>query len=302
MSPHLYDMLDVPEDASADAIRAAWKAAIADLDPTDRRFRAFNEAAGTLLDEEKRAAYDAELAASREEADDAPDAEVEGAEVEDAEVERDPEEGGAEVEDGDAEVEEAEAEVEEGRLAAGHETAPPGRFADDPPQWALGAAGVLAVIALALAVWVATWPGTFGDPSPQEREDLRQDATSSVAAGEEIAQVVLSYGYQDLDAQLAQAQDLMTSGYADEWAAVLDNLRPEVEAQKTTVTAAVRASAISDLSDDGEQAEVMVLVDQLVQKDGETETELQLWATLRMIRDDGTWLLEKICTTDPECA
>ena len=61
MTPTWYDLLGVEPDASADEIRAAWKTAIADLDPGDRRFRALNEAAEVLLDEERRAAYDASL-------------------------------------------------------------------------------------------------------------------------------------------------------------------------------------------------------------------------------------------------
>ena len=38
---------------------------IADLDPTDRRFRVYNQAAEVLLDPDRRAAYDAELAGGR---------------------------------------------------------------------------------------------------------------------------------------------------------------------------------------------------------------------------------------------
>ena len=49
-APSWYDLLGVEPDASADEIRAAWKAAIADLDPGDRRFRALNQAAEVLLD------------------------------------------------------------------------------------------------------------------------------------------------------------------------------------------------------------------------------------------------------------
>ncbi|HEX5088715.1 MAG TPA: DnaJ domain-containing protein [Nocardioides sp.] len=62
MTPTWYDLLGVERDASATEIRAAWKAAIADLDPTDRRFRTLNEAAEALLDKKKRKAYDAGLA------------------------------------------------------------------------------------------------------------------------------------------------------------------------------------------------------------------------------------------------
>jgi len=61
VTPTWYDLLGVEPDASADEIRAAWKAAIADLDPGDRRFRALNGAAEVLLDPEKRSEYDASL-------------------------------------------------------------------------------------------------------------------------------------------------------------------------------------------------------------------------------------------------
>jgi Mce-associated membrane protein len=60
-SPSWYDLLGVAPDAPADEIRAAWRAAIADLDPTDRRFGSLNAAAEVLLDPQRRAAYDAEL-------------------------------------------------------------------------------------------------------------------------------------------------------------------------------------------------------------------------------------------------
>jgi Mce-associated membrane protein len=60
--PSWYDLLGVAPDATTDEIRAAWRSAIADLDPTDRRFGLLNQAAEVLLDEQSRAAYDAELA------------------------------------------------------------------------------------------------------------------------------------------------------------------------------------------------------------------------------------------------
>lgn len=61
-SPSWYDVLDVDPSASPDEIRAAWKSGIAELDPSDRRFRLLNQAAEVLLDAEQRAAYDRELA------------------------------------------------------------------------------------------------------------------------------------------------------------------------------------------------------------------------------------------------
>ena len=71
LTANWYDVLDVEPTASADDIRAAWRSAVADLDPTDRRFRVYNQAAEVLLDPARRTAYDEQLAAeldAREEA------------------------------------------------------------------------------------------------------------------------------------------------------------------------------------------------------------------------------------------
>ena len=61
MSASWYDVLGVDRSAGAEQIREVWKSTIADLEPTDRRFRACNQAAEVLLDPTRRAAYDAEL-------------------------------------------------------------------------------------------------------------------------------------------------------------------------------------------------------------------------------------------------
>lgn len=63
MTPSWYDVLDVASTASADEIRSAWRSGIADLEPGSRRFQTLNQAAEVLLDDQSRAAYDAELAA-----------------------------------------------------------------------------------------------------------------------------------------------------------------------------------------------------------------------------------------------
>jgi Mce-associated membrane protein len=61
VTPTWYDLLGVERSATVTEIRAAWRGAIADLDPGDRRFRSLNEAAEVLLDPQRRAAYDATL-------------------------------------------------------------------------------------------------------------------------------------------------------------------------------------------------------------------------------------------------
>jgi Mce-associated membrane protein len=61
VSSTLYDFLGISRDADAAEIRTTWRALIADLDPSDPRFRAYNEAAETLLDPARRSAYDETL-------------------------------------------------------------------------------------------------------------------------------------------------------------------------------------------------------------------------------------------------
>jgi Mce-associated membrane protein len=65
-SPSWYDLLGVAPSASTEEIRVAWRAEIADLEPTDRRFTILNQAAGVLLDPVTRASYDASLAPAPE--------------------------------------------------------------------------------------------------------------------------------------------------------------------------------------------------------------------------------------------
>jgi Mce-associated membrane protein len=127
-TPSWYDLLGVDPAASAEEVRAAWKAGIADLDPSDRRFRVLNQAAEVLLDAERRDAYDAELA------------------VEDS-VEESPVEPGP-----------ADAEPEEPAVT-GRRT---GRFsAWTPPGWVLVAVAVVAALVVgACAVLAATQPSS----------------------------------------------------------------------------------------------------------------------------------------------
>jgi Mce-associated membrane protein len=58
LTANWYDVLDVDPTATADEIRTAWRSAVAELDPIDRRFRLYNRAAEVLLDPAQRAAYD----------------------------------------------------------------------------------------------------------------------------------------------------------------------------------------------------------------------------------------------------
>jgi len=287
MSVSLYDLLDVDEDATPDQIRSAWKIAIADLDPTDRRFRAYNDAAEVLLDADKRAAYDAELAAGRIE----DEAEETAADQVADEEEAEPEPAAAEIETDDAET----------------ETTPAG-----PPVWALLVALGAAVLSIALLIVVLTWPGSVGGDSPADQVDGAEQAEeagqSAVRAAEAAVPPVLSYDYRTLDADFAEAESYLTEEFAAKRTELFDQeaesgmtLREQVVAEKVVVTATVSGTGLTRVSDDGDRATVVVYVNQDSQKGKAAPRPLRMWATLSMVADGDDWLLDDICT-ESDCS
>lgn len=304
MSANLYDLLDVDESASADEIRAAWKAAIADLDPTDRRFRAFNDAAGVLLDEDRRTAYDATLAEARAEEADEPAATEDAAPV-GAPV-------GAPV---DAPV---DAPADAGTVTVGAETAPATDTDADvdadagagvgerpgPAGWALGAAGVAAVLSAVLALVLLLQPGgnIFSGESPQERAERvdRIEAASIAAEGaaERLIAPVFSYNYETMAADLERVSDYLTPDLAAKQAKLWPELTEEAVARKQVVEASAQATALTRVSDDGDRATVMVFLRQDSTRDGVDQRPLEMWASLDLVLKAGSedeWLLDDIC-------
>lgn len=303
MSANLYDLLDVDETATVDEIRAAWKSAIADLDPGDRRFRAFNDAAGVLLDAERRAAYDAELAAQR-------DAEEEPA-LEPVVV------AVAEDEDTDeADAELAAVSLDKPGKAEKSVKADEPDGADEPavrgPRgapagWMLGAAGAAAALALALAVVVSLLPGTWDDPSPRAAAAQavagERAGIEAQAAAEQMVAPVLSYNHQTMGADLERAKDYLTDQMAAKQTKAWPDLTKEAEAQQIVVEATAPATALTRVSPDGKRATVVVFIDQAVTKKGAAPFTLNMWATFQMVRSargPQGWLLDDLCT-DASC-
>lgn len=288
---NLYDILDVAEDATPDEIRAAWKSAIADLDPTDRRFRAFSDAAGVLLDPPKRAAYDAELAAAR--VDDEPaDAPAEAATETAAEA----------ADAGEADDSEADdsrtTEPEDGPATVEATPTPAAGPAPLRGLW-LPALAAVAVVSVALLIWVLVQPGSLGDDSPDSRAEASEAAIRSAekAAGE-MAPVVLAYDYRTFDADVDAASVYFTDDFGAEQRELLEKLKPSVIEGKVVVTTAVPGVALTRMSEDGTRAQVLVFVNQDVEKGKGKPTSLTSAATFDLVSEDGDWLLDEICTED----
>lgn len=299
---NLYDLLDVDESASREEIREAWKAATADLDPTDRRFRAFNDAAGVLLDEDKRAAYDAELADARD-ADAAEEVdEAEEPPATDAVDTPPAAESPAEADEPDEvhEVHDVD-ELDEPPVAV-----PAGRT-DGPPRWVLVAAIAAGMVSLLLLVVVLALPGTLGGDPPSERADAADDAARSAEdAVTELVPVVLAYNYKTFDEDVDRASAYLTDEYAAErdelFASTVEvdgrelTFREQVIEEKLVVAAAVSGTGLTRVSESGDVAKVVAFINQESRKGDSAPQPLKMWATLTLEREDGRWLLDDICT------
>jgi Mce-associated membrane protein len=268
VNPSLYDLLNVDETASTDDIRAAWKAAIADLDPSDRRFRAFNQAAETLLDPERRRAYDAELAGAKE------------AEAEPEPVEREPTpETAAEPEPPPPTGKPVAWEAADGRTV---------------PQRLLIAAGVLALAAIAGTVWIWVQPGAAGDVDRYEKREAA--ARQAEAAAEEAVGPALSYDYHGgLEDDAVAAASYLTEEYANQRQTLMQDLAPDARQSQIVVNAQPIATGITRTGDD--RAEILVYVDQRTKrKDTKEPFTLTLWVRAQMVLEDGRWLVDDLET------
>ena len=268
-APTWYDLLDVPRDASADEVRAAWKSHIADLEPGDRRFDALNRAAKVLLDPAARTAYDASLPA------DSPA-----------------------VEEGALAPVTRPTSTEPGLVARPFETGASGLLrtslrrsstsgARGVPSWLLAGLGIVAAGLVAAVAW--TWTaGAAGDGGSAAR--------AAQVAAERAVVPVLSYDYQHLDADQEAATALMTGRYKSEYDKLFAVLQENAPETQTKVTADVIASGIVRASDD--RVQVLVFVDRPTTNKLSAEPVVYKdQVTLSMQRVDGTWLVDDLVTS-----
>lgn len=297
-SPTWYDLLDVEPDAATDDIRAAWKSAIADLDPTDRRFRTLNEAAAVLLDEKKRAAYDAELAA-----------------LEEAAVEEDLEADEAvDVEDEVPVQVDASDDDEPAEEEPAAEAAASGRTLPVLPTWALVAAGALALAAVIAAgvvffgqekvatvsnnnVTTSTVEGAVGKQITRNHKLLVEEpGGEALEAAKKAAVPLLSYDYSKMDESKSKAHAVMTKDYREDYDRLFAVLVDNVPETKTVVkTLAPVDAGVIRVSEDTVQ--ILVLVDrQVTNAQRSTPIGYQEYAMLTMAKVGDEWLVDKVET------
>lgn len=267
MTPHWYDLLDVDQDASADEIRTAWKTAIADLDPGDRRFRAYNDAAAVLLDPVRRAEYDAAIAEA-------------------AEPEPTPE----------AEPTAEEAVVSEPAVRASEGEPAPAVRREIPLAVVIATA---VVTVLLLTVTVVVWLGSDSAPESISTGPSRVDESetrAAQAAAETAIVPVISYDYRTLEADAAAAKSYMTEDYREKYDETFSIVSEYAPSTKTVVTVEVVASGIVRTGDD--RVDVLLFVNRPTTNKEYTEPVVYRdQVTVQMELVDGEWLVDDLITT-----
>lgn len=262
MNPNLYDLLDVEPSATDGEIRRAWKSAIADLGPTDRRFRAYNQAAETLLDPARRRAYDAELAA--QEADDEAATEPEAAPA----------------------PAPAPAPAQPRSAAADQPVA--GRVRWVVPTWLLIGVAVLLVASAALTTYLFTQPS----------EAAVEAATSSARTAAETAiEPLLSYDYRTLDQDQRDAEKYLTSRYRTQYDQLFRGVVTQnARATKTVVDVQVIDSAVVRAGDD--RAQILLFINRpTTNKKNRQPVVYKDQVTVTMQKVDGHWLVDNLQTS-----
>ncbi|WP_134740079.1 DnaJ domain-containing protein [Nocardioides sp. 503] len=295
MTPHWYDLLDVERDATPEEIRAAWRAAIADLEPDDRRFRVFNEAGAVLLDPERRAAYDATLPPDEPEEPVELDEDVR---EQDAPVVPEQDEPVAAAPQGpllDRERSEDDGLDRDGPdgpdgpddgvppSAAGPEERP----ADDDtarsgvPVWLAAALAVLALAVVAATVFAWTRPG------PVDEDAARAAARAAVVP-------VLSYDYRTLDEDAAAARTYLTPSFRKDYDDTFTLLEENAPRTKTVVSVEEPlADAVVRSGED--HVDVLLYVNQPTSNaQGSVTFRNQVTLSMRLV--DGKWLVDDLRT------
>lgn len=292
MNPSLYDLLDVDPHASDAEIRTAWRESIADLDPSDRRFRAYNQAAEVLLDPDKRAAYDAELDADEESAPEPVPA--------------------AAATEGHPPAPAATATAPATRLGtvalgerftglkqrlAGPRKAKPGATAGPTtatsparsvPVWLLVGLAVVVAALIAGVVYLAN------QPSDTEVEESTRAAQS---AAERAVVPVLSYDAKTLDEDQAAAQAQMTADYREEYDKLFESIKENAPRTGTVVEAQPPfASGIVRSGEDRVQV-LLFLNRETTNKARREPVVFRDQVTVTMQRVGGDWLVDDLQTS-----
>jgi len=159
----------------------------------------------------------------------------------------------------------------------------------------LAVTAVVLALLLAAEVWFVY--GT-GDPvmSPERPVTTGTVAhRTAVAAAARSTTEILSYGYEDFDAQVSGAADEMTPTFAREFRETTAGVRSRFARQRMTQEVRVVATAVVTATE--EQVEALLFLERYVARAGRGTAITPYRALVTVVRDErGGWLVSDIST------
>jgi Mce-associated membrane protein len=139
------------------------------------------------------------------------------------------------------------------------------------------------LVALLVAAAVLGWQVRGQRSVEQARREALQVAQSTAVA-------VLSYDHRRLAQDIAEAEELSTGQFLEQYRAATSGLVDQAEAGQVVVTASVQAASVQTA--EGDRVEVLLFVDQTTRRLGLEEPRTdQNRVRLTLERVNGRWLL-----------
>lgn len=151
---------------------------------------------------------------------------------------------------------------------------------------------LVAVLAFeAWVIWVREAPGPTAD-RPVTISDVEQAAAVDAAAT--AVTEILTTGWQEYDAQAAEARTRMTDEFGAEYAETSAEIKEAFVKAKTDVTVEVAWSGVYRAGP--EQVQALLFLDQMVTRDGRDPRTVPFRALATMVSTDTGWLVADIDT------
>lgn len=154
----------------------------------------------------------------------------------------------------------------------------------------MAVAAVVLALLLAAEVWFVY--GT-DDPEVTSQRPVTTGTVAhrtAVAAAARSTTEILSYGYEDFDAQIDAAADEMTATFAQEFRETTAGVRTRFSQQRMTQEVRVVATAVVTASD--ERVEALLFLERYVARAGRGTEITPYRALVTVVRDErGGWLV-----------
>lgn len=153
-----------------------------------------------------------------------------------------------------------------------------------PAAWTLVGALIVALGGLSLFFWLAD----------RQSQQVFDQQPAVLSAAREGTAAVLSYRANDVDADVASAQQRLTGGFADEYRTLAtEKILPA--AKERGVSSSVNISGVSLISSSDGEAEALVFVTQKLQtaEPGEPTTTATAMR-VGLVSEDGRWLIDRL--------